>query len=81
MRNKSIKADLKKSLVKECFNVVIDILIGFQEKALTYNIARKTSAICLVNMVSKKEEFVLRYQGLVDVLYRKKRLTTNSADN
>ena len=66
MRNKSIKADLKKSLVKECFNVVIDILIGFQEKSLAYNIVRKTSAISLVNMVSKKEEFVLRCQGLVD---------------
>lgn len=52
--------------MKECFNVVIDILIGFQEKSLAYNIVRKTSAISLVNMVSKKEEFVLRCQGLVD---------------
>ena len=32
-------------------------------------------------MVSKKEECVLKYQGLVDVLFRKKRLSAKSADD
>ena len=61
--------------------MVVDILIGLQERSLEYSIVRDASAISPVNMVSKKEEWVLRFQGLNDVLFRKKRLSAKSADN
>ena len=52
-----IKSDIKKSFMKECFNMVVDILIGLQERSpLKYSIVRNASAISAVNMVSKKEE-------------------------
>ena len=70
-----------KSNIKECFNMVVDILTGLQERPLKYSVVRNASAISPVDMVSKKEECVLRFQGLVDVLFRKKRLSVKSADN
>ena len=62
--------------------MVVDIWIGLQERpSLKYNIIRNASAISPVNVVSKKEECVVKYQGLVDVLFRKKRLSAKSADD
>ena len=64
--------------------MVVDILIVLQERSpLKYSIVRSASAISPVNMVSKKEECVLKFQGLVDVLLKKmkKRLSAKSADN
>ena len=62
--------------------MVVDILIGLQERSpLKYSIVRNASAISPVNMLSKKEKCVLKFQGLVDVLFRKKRLSAKSADN
>ena len=61
--------------------MVVDILIGLQERSLEYSILRDASVISPVNMVSKKEEWVLKFQGLNDVLFRKKRLSAKSADN
>ena len=81
LRDNYIKSDIKKSFMKECFNIVVDILIGLQERSpLKYSIVRNASAISPVNMVCKKEECVLEC-GLVDVLFRKKRLSANSVDN
>ena len=81
LRDNYIKSTIKKSFMKECFNMVVDILTGLQERPLKYSVVRNASAISPVNMVSKKEECVLRFQGLVDVLFRKKRLSVKSADN
>ena len=82
LRDKSIKSDIKKSFMKECFSMVVDILTGLQERSpLKYSIVRNASAISPVNMVSKKEECVLKFQGLVDALYRKKRLNAKLADS
>ena len=81
LRDNYIKSNIKKSFMKECFNMVVDILTGLQERPLKYSVVRNASAISPVNMVSKKEECVLRFQGLVDVLFRKKRLSVKSADN
>ena len=68
--------------MKECFNMVVDILTGLQERSpLKYSIVRNASAMSPVNMASKKEECVLKFQGLVDALYRKKRLHAKSADS
>ena len=67
--------------MKECFNMVVDVLISLQERFLKYSIVRNASAISPVNMVSKKEECVLKFQGLVDALFRKKRCSAKSADN
>ena len=62
--------------------MVVDILIGIQERSpLKYSIVRNASAISAVNIVSKKEECVLKFQGLFDVLFRKKRLSAKSANN
>ena len=81
LRDFYIKFDIKKSFMKEYFNTVVDILIGLQERSLKYGIIRNASAISPVNVVSKKEDCVLKFQGLVDVLFRKKRLSAKSADN
>ena len=55
--------------------MVVDILIGLQERSpLKYSIVRNASVISSVSMVSKKGECVLKFQGLVDVLFKKKRL-------
>ena len=82
LRDNYIKSDIKKSFMKECFNMVVDILIGLQERfPLKYSIVRNTSAISPINMVSKKEECVLQFQGFFDVLFRKKRFSAKSADN
>ena len=81
LRDNYIKSNIKKSFMKECFNMVVDILTGLQERPLKYSVVRNASAISPVDMVSKKEECVLRFQGLVDVLFRKKRLSVKSADN
>ena len=82
LRDKSIKSDIKKSFMKECFNMVVDILTGLQERSpLKCSILRNASAISPVNMVSKKEDFVLKFQGLVDTLYRKIRLNAKLADS
>ena len=68
--------------MKECFNMVVDVLIGLQERSpLKYSIARNASVISPVNFVSKKEECVLKFQSFFDVLYRKKRLSAKLADN
>ena len=68
--------------MKEYFNMVVDILIVLQERSpLKYSIVRNASAISPVIMVCKKEECVLKFQGLVDVLFRKKRLSAKSTDN
>ena len=62
--------------------MVVNILIGLQERSpLKYSIVRNASAISPVDMVSEKEECVLKFQCLVDVLFRKKRLSAKSADN
>ena len=59
--------------MKECFNMVLDVLIGLQERSpLKYSILGNASAISPVHMVSKKEDCVLKFQGLVDLLFRKK---------
>ena len=81
LRDNYIKSNIKKSFMKECFNMFVDILTGLQERPLKYSVVRNASAISPVDMVSKKEECVLRFQGLVDVLFRKKRLSVKSADN
>ena len=82
LRDIYITSDIKESFMKECMNMVVDILIGLQEGSpLKYSIVRNSSAISPVNIISKKEEFVFKFQGLVDVLFRKKRLSTKSADN
>ena len=82
LRDSYIKSDIKKSFMKECFNMVVGILIGLQGRSLLkYSIVRDACAISPVNIVSKKEECVLKFQGLVDVLFRKKRLNAKSADN
>ena len=49
--------------------------------SLKYSIVYNASAISPVNVVSKKEECVLKFQGLVDVLFRKKRLSAKLANN
>ena len=68
--------------MKECFNMVVVISIGLQERSpLKYSIVHNASRISPVNMVSKKEECVLKFQGRVDVLFRKKRLSAKPADN
>ena len=68
--------------MKQCFNIVVDILKGLQEwSPLKHSIVCKASAISPVNMVSKKEDCVLKFQDLVKVLFRKKRLSAKSADN
>ena len=67
--------------MKECFNMVLDILIGLQERSpLKYSILDNASAISPVNMISKKEDCVLKFQGLVDLLFRKKWLSAKSPD-
>ena len=82
LRDKFMKSDTKKSFIKECFNVVVDILTGLQERSPSkYSIICNTAAISPVNMVSKKEKCVLKFQGLVDALYRKKRLNAKLAHN
>ena len=82
LRDSDIKSDIKESFMKECFNMVVDFLIGLQERSpLKYSIARNASAISPVNMASKKEECVLKFQRLLDVLFRKKGLSAKSADN
>ena len=82
LRDNYIKSDIKKSLMKECFNMVVDILIGLQERSpFKYSIVRNASAISSVKMVIKKDECVLKFQGLVDALFRKKRLSAKSVDN
>ena len=82
LRDNCIKSDIKESFMKECMNMVVDILIGLQEGSpLKYSIVRNASAISPVNMVSRKEECVFKFQGLVDVLFRKKRSSAKSADN
>ena len=82
LRDNYIKSDIKKSFLMECFNMVVDILIGFQERSpLKYSIVRNASAVSPVNMVSKTEACVLNFQGFVDVLFRKKSLSAKSADN
>ena len=63
-----IKFDIKKSFMKECFNMVVDILIGLQERSLKYIIVRNPSTISPVNMVSKKEDCVLKFQGLCEYI-------------
>ena len=82
LRDNYIKSDIKKLFKKECFKMAVDILIGLQERSpLKYSILRNASAISSVNMVSKKEECVLKFQGLVDIMFRRKRLSVKSADN
>ena len=47
--------------------MVMDILTGLQERSpLKYSIVCNTSAISPVNMVSKKEECILKFEGVVD---------------
>ena len=66
LKDNYIKSNIKKSFMKECFNMVVDILIGLQERSpLKYSIVRNASAVSPVNMVSKKKECVLKFQGLV----------------
>ena len=68
--------------MKECFNMVLDVLIGLQERSpLKYSILGNASAISPVNIVSKKEDCVLKFHGLVDLLFRKKWLSAKSLDN
>ena len=82
LRNNYIKSDIKKSFMKECFNMLEDILIGLQERSpLKYSIVHNASAISPVNLVNTKEECVLKFQGLVDVFFRKKTLSAKLADN
>ena len=82
LRDNYIKSDIKKLFMKECFNMVVGILIGLQERSpLKYIIRCNASAISAVNMVSKKEECVLKFQCLLDVLFRKKRLSAKSVGN
>ena len=82
LRDNYTKSDVKKSFTKECFNMVMDILIGFQEWShLKYSFVCNASAIVQVNVVSKKEECVLKFQGFVDVLFSNKRLGAKSTDN
>ena len=71
-RDNYIKSDIKESFMKECFKMVVDILVCLQERSLKYSIVCNASAISPVNMVSKEEECVLKLQGLVDVLFRKR---------
>ena len=62
--------------------MVVDILVCLQERSpLKCSIACNASAISPVNMVHKEEECVLKFQGLVDVLCRKKRLIAKLVDN
>ena len=66
LRDNYIKYDIKKSFMKEYFNMVVDILIGLQERyPLKYSILRDASAISPVNMVSKKEECALNFKVLL----------------
>ena len=63
-----------------------DVFRGYRnitlgEYGLECSIVRNASAVPSVNMVSKKENCLLKFQGLVDVLFRKKRLSAKSADN
>ena len=82
LRDNYVKSDKKKSFMKECFNMVVDILIGLQERfSLNCSNVGNASLISPVNMVTKKEECVVKFQGLVDILFRKKRLSAKSADN
>ena len=82
LRDNYTKPDVKKSFIKECFNMVMDILIGFQEQShLKYSFVCNASAIVQVNVVSKKEECVLKFQGFIDVLFSNKRLGAKSTDN
>ena len=56
LRNNYIESDIKKSFMKECFSMVVDILIGLQERSpLKYSIVRNPSGISPVNMVGKKK--------------------------
>ena len=56
LRNNYIESDIKKSFMKECFSMVVDILIGLQERSpLKYSIVRNASGISPVNMVGKKK--------------------------
>ena len=51
LRDNYIKSDIKKSLMKECFNMVVDILIGPQERSpLKYSIVHNASAISPVKI-------------------------------
>ena len=62
-----------KKIIHEGWIFVLDILIGLQERSpLKYSILDNASAISPVNMISKKEDCVLKFQGLVDLLFRKK---------
>ena len=81
LRYNYIKSDTKKSFMKDCFNMVVDILIGLQERSVKYSVIQNASAISPVNVVRKKEECFLKFQSLVDVLVSKKRLTAKSANS
>ena len=62
LRDNYIKSDIKKSFMKECFNPVVDILIGLRVRfLLKYSIVRNASAISPVNVVIKKEVCVLKF--------------------
>ena len=67
--------------MKDCFNMVVDILIGLQERSVKYSVIQNASAISPVNVVRKKEECFLKFQSLVDVLFSKKRLSAKLANS